>query len=69
MNAATVNAVQASEPGFEDLALPPRYIAYEIVVDGYPIAFVRDCAGNLIEILPPLELPPPAHSGSLILDL
>jgi methylmalonyl-CoA/ethylmalonyl-CoA epimerase len=31
-------------------------IAFELVVDGNPTAFVRDCAGNLIEFLQPFEL-------------
>lgn len=30
-------------------------IAFELVVDGNPTAFVRDCAGNLIEFLQPFE--------------
>ena len=28
-------------------------IAFELTVDGNPTAFVRDCAGNLIEFLQP----------------
>lgn len=28
-------------------------IAFELTVDGNPTAFVRDCAGNLIEFVPP----------------
>lgn len=31
-------------------------IAFELTVDGNPTAFVRDCAGNLIEFLQPFEL-------------
>jgi methylmalonyl-CoA/ethylmalonyl-CoA epimerase len=31
-------------------------IALELNVDGNPTAFVRDCAGNLIELLEPFEL-------------
>jgi methylmalonyl-CoA/ethylmalonyl-CoA epimerase len=30
-------------------------IAFELVVDGNPTAFVRDCAGNLIEFLQPFK--------------
>jgi methylmalonyl-CoA/ethylmalonyl-CoA epimerase len=30
-------------------------IAFELVVEGSPVAFVRDCAGNLIEFLQPFE--------------
>jgi methylmalonyl-CoA/ethylmalonyl-CoA epimerase len=30
-------------------------IAFELTVDGNPTAFVRDCAGNLIEFLQPFE--------------
>jgi methylmalonyl-CoA/ethylmalonyl-CoA epimerase len=30
-------------------------IAAELVIDGNPTAFVRDCAGNLIELLQPFE--------------
>jgi len=33
-------------------------IAFETRVDGNPTAFVRDCAGNLIEFLQPFELRP-----------
>jgi methylmalonyl-CoA/ethylmalonyl-CoA epimerase len=33
-------------------------IAFELTVDGNPTAFVRDCAGNLIEILQPFESRP-----------
>lgn len=32
-------------------------IAFELSVDGNPTAFVRDCAGNLIEFLQPFETP------------
>ncbi len=28
-------------------------IAYEIRVEGNPVAFIRDCAGNLIELIEP----------------
>ena len=34
-------------------------IAFELTVDGNPTAFVRDCAGNLIEFLQPFELRSP----------
>ncbi|MCA0242176.1 MAG: VOC family protein [Proteobacteria bacterium] len=34
-------------------------IAFELTVDGNPTAFVRDCAGNLIELLQPFESRPP----------
>jgi methylmalonyl-CoA/ethylmalonyl-CoA epimerase len=30
-------------------------IAFELTVQGNPTAFVRDCAGNLIELLEPFE--------------
>ncbi|MCU7375931.1 VOC family protein [Paucibacter sp. O1-1] len=33
-------------------------IAFELSVDGNPTAFVRDCAGNLIELLQPFESRP-----------
>lgn len=33
-------------------------IAFELTVDGNPTAFVRDCAGNLIELLQPFESRP-----------
>ena len=33
-------------------------IAFEVNVDGNPTAFVRDCAGNLIEFLQPFESRP-----------
>jgi len=33
-------------------------IAFETVVEGNPTAFVRDCAGNLIELLQPFPEPP-----------
>jgi methylmalonyl-CoA/ethylmalonyl-CoA epimerase len=33
-------------------------IALELTVDGNPTAFVRDCAGNLIEFLQPFESRP-----------
>lgn len=33
-------------------------IAFELTVDGNPTAFVRDCAGNLIEFLQPFETRP-----------
>lgn len=33
-------------------------IAFELTVDGNPTAFVRDCAGNLIEFLQPFESRP-----------
>ncbi len=38
-------------------------IAFETVVDGNPAAFVRDCAGNLIEFLQPFGLRPGRHPG------
>jgi len=31
-------------------------IAFELAVGGNPTAFIRDCAGNLIELLEPFEL-------------
>lgn len=37
-------------------------IAFELTVDGNPTAFVRDCAGNLIEFLQPFESRP-GHPG------
>lgn len=30
-------------------------IAFEVTIDGNPTAFVRDCAGNLLEFLQPFE--------------
>ena len=33
-------------------------IAFELTADGNPTAFVRDCAGNLIELLQPFESRP-----------
>lgn len=30
-------------------------IAFELTVDGNPTAFIRDCAGNLIELLQPFD--------------
>jgi methylmalonyl-CoA/ethylmalonyl-CoA epimerase len=30
-------------------------IAFELTVQGNPTAFIRDCAGNLIELLEPFK--------------
>ncbi|HYP34139.1 MAG TPA: hypothetical protein VES00_19890, partial [Burkholderiaceae bacterium] len=65
-------AADAGAPVFEGATAPPggphaevaalraagADIAFETRVDGNPTAFVRDCAGNLIEFLQPFELRP-----------
>jgi methylmalonyl-CoA/ethylmalonyl-CoA epimerase len=38
-------------------------IALELTVQGNPTAFVRDCAGNLIELLQPFERRPAPAAG------
>lgn len=34
-------------------------IAFEVVVDGSAVLFVRDCAGNLVELVEPFDSRPP----------